>query len=337
MESKIKDNRKLTKYLLIIGLSVLILVFIIRMISLVGQERITDMPAIGELPYNPTPEKQLSKIEQFEKEKADAENPSSTNEEIIPLPKFPIIDTTATTPILPIEEKRVEEIKVSAPQKIHSSTKTSVPEENRVVKKSGNGKKFEYESNYITQKEEHNLLKEEAVITTQTKNPFGTIGGYQKEISTESNSAIFYAAEIYGDQKIENGGNVLIRNTEPITYHNISIPRNSVLYGQAKFSGNRVHVIIVRAKTNKGEYSVNLAVQDNDRIEGFYYKAAIDETVDKQKDEIEVNLPGKFGVLNKVAEKAISGTKDLMHRSQTLNLNEGYKLYIIPNNSNYEN
>lgn len=328
MESKIKDNRKLTKYLVISGITVLLLVFVIRMLSMVGKDRIMDMPQIGELPYDPKPEKPLSKIEQFEKERAEKENPKT--EDIIPLPKF-ILDSSSKKQ--QNKSENIQEVITKAPSQKHYTRSNSTINQSTetVIKKSSGGKIFEYKSDYITKKEERNI-NEEPIETKTNKNPFGTIGSSGKEIKNESNTAIFYSAEIYGDQKIENGGNVLIRNTEAISYNTISIPRNSVLYGQAKFSGNRVHVIVNRAKTSKGEYAVNLAVQDNDRIEGLYYKAAIDETIDKQKEEIEVNLPGKFGILNKVTEQAISGGKDLMRRSQTLNLNEGYKLFIIPNN-----
>ena len=119
-----------------------------------------------------------------------------------------------------------------------------------------------------------------------------------------------------------------------MSYLNLSIPRNSILYGQASFRENRVFVSINRVKTSAGESSVAFTVKDNDRIEGLYYKAPIDEAVDKTKEGMNapsISIPGAYGgVISSVTQSVFQGGKNLMKGTSSLNLNEGYKVYLIP-------
>jgi len=328
MQSKGIDNRKLTKYLFIFGFIMLLLIIIIRMVNISGSDRLTDMPQVGELSYSPGEIKEKSKIEQFEEEEREKRNKEMGFEENkIVFPTFSEIKKEEIN-----QSQKMTSPAIITEQAVKSSTPgITLPPKNTTSTISN--KKLSYHSEYLDTKKDKETDAPPATVSaepTTPSNPFGTITANPIR-TTPSGTAIFYMAEIYGDQKIENGGNVLIRNTEPIKYLDVTIPKNSVLSGQANFQGNRVYVKIALAKTPKGNFPVSLSVQDNDRIEGFYYKAPIDETVDKSKEEVNVRLPGNLGALNQVAETAIRGGKDLMRRSQTLNLSEGYKLYIIPN------
>ena len=160
---------------------------------------------------------------------------------------------------------------------------------------------------------------------SEVKNPFGTITSDNNQTQKQTaNQTNYYSAEIYGDQSIQDGGIVLIRNTAPMSYLNLSIPRNSILYGQASFRENRVFVSINRVKTSAGESSVAFTVKDNDRIEGLYYKAPIDEAVDKTKEGMNapsISIPGAYGgVISSVTQSVFQGGKNLMKGTSSLNL-----------------
>ena len=76
-------------------------------------------------------------------------------------------------------------------------------------------------------------------------------------------------------------------------------------------------------------------VKDNDKINGLYYKASIDEVADNTKGDVNMPhlpVPGIYGaVVNTVAQTVARGGKELMKKSaETLNLEEGYKIYLLP-------
>jgi hypothetical protein len=348
MENKGLNNKKLTKVLVILGVLLLFVFIIIRITVKNTGDRVTDMPSIGDLPYSPKKEKDVSRSEEYynQEKKAREKELGLTEEEkyIIPnlneLSKKKNVEEEAkylpntavpTQFIDPTLEKKetqtlkIEDIRNSDDLTFQSDYFTSKKEPEKVNVKSEEIRPIFQEK----QKVDETQVKQEVV---QKRNPFGTIETNSSQGVPVDNSATFYSAEIYGDQKIENDGLVTIRNTQVITVNGQSIPKNSILYGQATFNGNRVKIHLNRAKTPSGEISISWSVLDNDRIEGIYYQAPIDQVVDKNKEEAEIELPGTYGAaIGKVAQTVIKGGKELMKKSTALSVKEGYKIYILTN------
>ena len=342
------DNKKLVKIMVVTGAGLLIVFIIVRLATKNNGGQITDMPSIGELNYNPKKVKEESKIEQFEQQKKESEQKAmgyqdNSNFEV---PNF--------NKLIENGEKQTAQQATDNNSKLSASTNTVIsqkqvssqvptssnsikPPNNSSSPKSSSTPKLNYQSDYFkSNKEPEPIAKEpsEQENTSANKNPFGTISNDNNQVTKQQQIQTgYYSAEIYGDQKIEDGGVVLIRNTSSIQYLNLTIPRNSILYGQAFFKSNRVFVTINRAKTTGGEYSVAFGVRDNDKIEGLYYKAPIDETVDKTKEDVNpppIPIPGQYGqIINGVAQSVVKGGKELMKKSKSLTLEEGYKLYVI--------
>jgi len=339
------ENKKLHKILVVVGVGALILCIVLKLAIKSSGDRITEMPTIGELKYNPKTVKEESKVEQFEQQKKDQDRKEmgQENSQYV-IPNFnnltdkkenSVVSQSSGNNFASSPSIKTSSIHVPAPvQNKTSSSSSTAPSK----KTSPIDSKLNYHSDYF----KTNIEVVPATVETpkadnpiDTKNPFGTITSdnnqNQKQVANQPN---YYSAEIYGDQSIQDGGIVLIRNTAAMQYLNISIPRNSILYGQASFRGNRVFVSINRVKTPSGEFSVSLAVKDNDKIDGLYYKAPIDETVDNTKNNVNapsIPIPGVYGaVINSVTQSVVSGGKDLMKRTSSLNLEEGYKVYINP-------
>ena len=141
-----------------------------------------------------------------------------------------------------------------------------------------------------------------------------------------------YKAQIYGDQKIQNNGSFIVRNLEPITFHDLQIPINSIFYGRATFIGNRVNVLFTKVKTPTGDQNVRFIVRDNDHIEGIYFKSAVDEVVDDTQDATNTYVtPSKsIDLINRLAQGGMTRTKELLQKTRTLNLDEGYSVFLVP-------
>ena len=141
-----------------------------------------------------------------------------------------------------------------------------------------------------------------------------------------------YKAQIYGDQKIQNNGAFIVRNLEPITFHDLQIPINSIFYGRATFIGNRVNVLFTKVKTPSGDQNIRFIVRDNDHIEGIYFKSAVDEVVDDTQDATNTYVtPSKsIDLINRLAQGSMTRTKELLQKTRTLNLDEGYTVFLVP-------
>ena len=141
-----------------------------------------------------------------------------------------------------------------------------------------------------------------------------------------------YKAQIYGDQKIQNNGAFIVRNLEPITFHDLQIPINSIFYGRATFIGNRVNVLFTKVKTPAGDQNIRFIIRDNDHIEGIYFKSALDEVVDDTQDATNTYVtPSKsIDLINRLAQGGMTRTKELLQKTRTLNLDEGYAVFLVP-------
>src|ERR1035437_5123176 len=65
------ENKKLHKILVVTGVGALILCLVLKLAIKSSGRRITEMPTIGELKYNPKTVKEESKVEQFEQQKKE--------------------------------------------------------------------------------------------------------------------------------------------------------------------------------------------------------------------------------------------------------------------------
>lgn len=334
MESNTKlDSKKLTKILFITGFSLLLLFIVVRLIFKAKGEQVTDMPTIGELSYSPKKIQEQSKVQQFEEQRNEKQRKEmGLDENNYVVPNFHELTVKQNSDNENMQTNtdihrlsNTEHINYTKNIEPSTQSKNTVP-----------NSKLNYHSEYYSPK-----INEESTIVIQPqeieitpvvqKNHFGTISTDNVMMNQKESSVTYSSGEIYGDQKIENNGVVIIRNTQPIA-GSPAIPQNSILYGQATFYGNRVLIKINRAKTKLGEYSVSFSVNDNDRLEGIYFKAPIDETGDKTKDETEIpTVPGTYGkLITTVSNTTMKAGKELMKKNGTLNLEEGYKIFIIP-------
>lgn len=77
------------------------------------------------------------------------------------------------------------------------------------------------------------------------------------------------AAVVAVDQSISNGQGVKLRITEPMWVGSTQIPRNSLVFGEARFKGERLDIEITSIETNGSVYAVELMVYDTDGQPGI--------------------------------------------------------------------
>lgn len=181
------------------------------------------------------------------------------------------------------------------------------------------------------------VVKKEEVESEEEENdnPFGTIKtGKTKATSSTKKAKDMVRAEVYGDQSVTNGGGVVFRNTDEIIIGGITVPKNSILYGKANYSGDRVLITVSRAKTQSGDEVIDLTCYDNDYIEGVYFKAPRDEAVDKTKDDASEDIGEQLknsklvvrGV--KTVGKAVKNTTEAIKKDRKLSVEDGYIVYL---------
>lgn len=184
-----------------------------------------------------------------------------------------------------------------------------------------------------TTKSTNEIIKEKEP-EEETKDPFGTVSNNPLVKSKQSKSKDMIRAEVYGDQKIPNGGGIIFRNTEEIIINDVKVPPNSILYGKASYNADRVMIAVTRAKTQAGDELLDLTCFDNDYIEGIFFKAPRDEAVDKTKDDANEDISEQLknsklivkGV--KTVEKAVKNTADAIKKDRKLSLEDGYIVYL---------
>lgn len=175
---------------------------------------------------------------------------------------------------------------------------------------------------------EDELLQKEVIVP---KDPFGTIHSKKaKAVKTKD----MIRGEIYGNQKIIDGGGVIIRNTEELYLDGKMIPENSILYGVASYTGDRVNINLTRAKTRLGEQAISVPIFDNDYIQGIYFKAPQDEAVEKTKEDINEDLADQINnsrlVIKgiNIAKNGVKNAADAAKKNRKLTLNDGYIVYL---------
>jgi hypothetical protein len=177
-------------------------------------------------------------------------------------------------------------------------------------------------------------LTKDTPTETQATDPFGTVNNTISGKSAPIKSKDMIRAEVYGDQKIPNGGGIIFRNTDEIIINDIKVPKNSILYGKASYSGDRVMISVTRAKTQAGDELLDLTCFDNDYIEGIFFKAPRDEAIDKTTDDANSNIAEQIQNSNlivkgvKTIENAAKNTADAIKKDRKLSLEDGYIVYL---------
>ncbi|MBN8702749.1 MAG: conjugative transposon protein TraM [Bacteroidetes bacterium] len=320
------NNKKLTNILTFSLGGLLVLFIVVRLINKNAKEKVTELEPIN-LNYDPQKEKEVSKIQQIEEEKRRKESDAYSDKYLTPnynslFSKTAEMGTDGRNP-------SGSERSTSTTYESQSSfSKTSDP--TNLGFESEFLKNREKQQNSTTETPPITSLQENEKSAPTTKNPFGTV----KKSGTEKmepvpEKELFSQGEIYGDQKISPNGAATIRLLEAITYKGNFFPKNSILYGQANFSDNRVYIKINRIKCNFGEFPIALSVIDNDRIAGIYYKAPVDESVKNTSSDVNIPTVGRYGaVVKDVTEKVIQEGKNYSKNSQSLSLEDGYKIFL---------
>lgn len=230
-----------------------------------------------------------------------------------------------------IEQKEQEQKKIDESQKTVAST---VPNENNRYTPVTYTKKAKDEVQKIGTTKPSKEIVIETEPEMQANDPFGTVSNNPLVKQKQIKSKDMIRAEVYGDQKIPNGGGIIFRNTEEIIVGDIKIPKNSILYGKASYNADRVLIAVSRAKTQAGDELLDLTCFDNDYIEGIFFKAPRDEAVDKTKDDANEDISEQIknsklivkGV--KTVEKAVKNTADAIKKDRKLSLEDGYIVYL---------
>ncbi|HEX7414217.1 MAG TPA: conjugative transposon protein TraM, partial [Bacteroidia bacterium] len=195
----------------------------------------------------------------------------------------------------------------------------------------------------INKNEETKIESSQQTYEVPKKSVFGTV---RREETAPTSTVTFNRfegklAEIYGDQKITNGSAVLIRNKEKIvTESGLVVPPHSILTGKASLTGNRIEVQLNKVQTKDGVYNIDMYVLDHDNIEGITYQAPVDQVAGTAVDNTNapaINTspspaiaPIVSSMLGGFVSGAAKATKDLIKKSRSLDLTDGYNIYIIP-------
>ncbi len=329
---KDEKHKKFSKVLVFIGLGMLVVILVIRLVATSQKDKggLTQVNIPDEDVALPVKE---SKIDQFEKdEKKKLAETYKPSENLLGIQKdFETgtgnNNTSPTNNTIP-------------PQNTTPLNFTTNPETKNQAPHSDLYNEF-YGKESVTNKEQKNKTNEpkqvemsEETITKQ--NVFGTVySGNNQKIAAAKD---MYKAVIHSDQNIANGQSAVFRNTEEIVLPDgMIIPINSILYGQAEYTGDRVVIMINRAiKGNKEEMVVDLQVYDNDFIQGVYFKSAVDKGVENAKDNSidqvinasSVNVITKLGA--KLIKGAVQGANETFKSNRKLKLEEGYIVYLKP-------
>lgn len=270
---------------------------ILIIIVVVGLRTISKEKNKGIMPVPETPKKEFaketktSKIEKFQdnqyKSKRKTEEKTSTEKVQSTAKVFQNLKKEA-----PGHEEEKKEIKEEVTKEVKSKEKEKIKEvksqEKSVVQASPkkstsvNKKEINPEPEKIETKEyseEDYFGKIENVQKTEVKET------PEEKLKTENiNQNEYMLAEFYGNAVIENGGPVTLQLLEPIIYNGNEIHEGSLLFGEASFKGNRVHIVFKEAKTEKGRIGVNYEIYDLKYMRGLYNKSGIDEGAEDIQD-----------------------------------------------------
>lgn len=200
------------------------------------------------------------------------------------------------------------------------------------------GKKMDNSSENTRTKDnsEEGELQEKNLVESQPmqqKNGFRTLGGSSSPMVVKGR----IRAVIHGEQKnVTESSQIKLRILDPIVIENFTIPRNTIIFGMASFSENRVNIDIENIAFENNIYPFRGRIYDQDGFLGIYIP---DNLVNDAKTEAssetvssaDVNFNGLTGIVSSGANAIVNATKNVVNgsiRRTKVTLPANYKLII---------
>lgn len=156
-------------------------------------------------------------------------------------------------------------------------------------------------------------------------------------------------AVVHGDQTLIDGQSVKLRMTEAMRAGRYTIPKNTILTGVGKISGERLGIEISSIEYEGNIIPVNLQAYDSDGQYGIYIPGSMEMNAVK---EIAGNMGQNMGssititqqgqsageqLLTDLGRGAIQGTSQYIAkkaREVKVTLKAGYRIFLLPNANN---
>jgi conjugative transposon TraM protein len=200
------------------------------------------------------------------------------------------------------------------------------------------GKKMDNSSENTRTKDnsEEGELQEKNLVESQPmqqKNGFRTLGGSSSPMVVKGR----IRAVIHGEQKnVTESSQIKLRILDPIVIENFTIPRNTIIFGMASFSENRVNIDIENIAFENNIYPFRGKIYDQDGFLGIYIP---DNLVNDAKTEAssetvssaDINFNGLTGIVSSGANAIVNATKNVVNgsiRRTKVTLPANYKLII---------
>ena len=149
---------------------------------------------------------------------------------------------------------------------------------------------------------------------------------------------------VHGDQTVTNGQSVRFRLLEPMRVGRYVLPRNSLVTGEGRIQGERLHVGIIQVEHGGTIIPVELSVHDNDGQDGIFIPGSMEANAVK---DVAANLGQNLGtsisitnqsagdqMLSEVGKGAIQGVSQYITkkmREEKVRLKSGYVLMLYQN------
>lgn len=189
-------------------------------------------------------------------------------------------------------------------------------------------------SQILSSKENQSENTQQATSKPQSNSPFKPINKRQ----VNNNKSI--TAVIHGEQKnITSSSLVKLRTQEPLEINGTTIPRNTIIYGKAQISSNRVNINIDQIIYNNTPYPFKGRIYDLNGSEGLYIPDnALNEGIKETKgDMIEgtdltIRSGSVAGLVTTGANaltQAVKRMADGKNKETKVTLSANYKLIIV--------
>jgi conjugative transposon TraM protein len=149
-------------------------------------------------------------------------------------------------------------------------------------------------------------------------------------------SGIVIPGVVPDDQTLVTGATIKLRTKEEANVGDLTIPKNSLLYGKVSISGERMLVSIGSLRIGTGLYTVDFQVFDMDGMPGIRIPGAIDRDVAKESAEQGVSSIGAISTIDQslgaqAATAGVQAAKTLFSRKVKLvraEVKAGYPVLI---------
>ena len=164
------------------------------------------------------------------------------------------------------------------------------------------------------------------------KGGFKTMGGSSSATQKGSIRAV-----VHGEQKnITASSQVKLRILDPIEVDGFSIPKNTIILGQASFRENRVNITIENIAYNNNVYPFRGTIYDQDGFQGIYFPDNLVNDVKKEAgsettSSADIKLGSLSGIVSTGANAIVNATKSATSgaiRETKVTLPANYKLII---------